>query len=110
MWDSFQIKYKLREAQARSALREMRFWESLSPEDQLYFHMPVKGFNSDQQLERDHIPDGKNPAHVSEDEDHSASSEEEYEEGSFAESDSASEVEALYAPEEDISKDYAPFA
>ena len=108
-WDSFQVKYRLREAQARSALREMRFWESLSPEDQLYFHMPIKGFKSEQQLERDRIPDSKVPIDESEDEAQS-SPEEDYEMEESDESDFDEDTETLYIPEEEASKNYDLFA
>lgn len=106
MWDPLQVKYKLREAQVRSALREMRFWEGLSPEDQLYFHMPIKGFNSEQQVERDRISGAKEPVERSEAEDRSASEEEDYEEDFSTENESEDDFETLYAPREEISKDY----
>lgn len=107
IWDSLQIKYKLREAQIRSALREMRFWESLSPEDQLYFHMPIKGFNSEQQVERDRIPEARKPVGKDEAEDRSDSEEEDYEEDR-TESEMEDDFDALYTPGEGVSRDYNP--
>lgn len=108
----------------RSALREMRFWEDLSPEDQLYFHMPIRGFASEQQLERDRIPDSRAATDGSGDtEDHSAA--EEDHEGAVSDYDSDPDAdsgsdendfgldedpEPLYMPEEDASKSYNLFA
>lgn len=53
-WNPFEYhKYKLREAQVMLAVNYVRFLESLTPEQQLFLHIPSKGLESNIEDEGD---------------------------------------------------------